>query len=148
MGERLVFEVADRQLDLGVLAVLGIDRVHVLLPVGEEGKVAPVGKELGLRAVDAADDEPAAAVGGLGEFADARLGVVGDPAKRASALRRFEALKIKGRVLLPASRASLLRGPGRQLVLRVCLNQDPPTCRKCGSLLEGRQRQWCARGLS
>ena len=82
MGERLVLQVADRQLHLGMLAVLGVDGVHVLLPVGEEGEVAPVGEELRLPLlgvqVDAADDQPPAAVGGLGELADARLGVVGD----------------------------------------------------------------------
>jgi hypothetical protein len=46
VAERLVLEVADRQLDLGVPAMLGVDGVHVLIPVGEEGEVAPVGEEL------------------------------------------------------------------------------------------------------
>ena len=32
VGERLVLEVADRELDLGVLAMLGVDRVHALAP--------------------------------------------------------------------------------------------------------------------
>ena len=60
MRERLVFEVADRELDLGVLAMLAIDRVDLLAAVGEEGEVAPVGKQLGLVVLgvkmDATDD--------------------------------------------------------------------------------------------
>ena len=31
MGERLVFEVTDRELDLGVLAMLSVNRVQVSL---------------------------------------------------------------------------------------------------------------------
>ena len=46
--------------------------VHVLCAVGDEGEVAPVGKELGLLLlgvqVDAADDQPLAPERGLGEL--------------------------------------------------------------------------------
>ncbi len=48
MGERLVFEVADRELDLGVLAMLSVNGVQVLAAVGQEREVPPVGEELGL----------------------------------------------------------------------------------------------------
>ena len=44
MGERLVFEVADRELDLGVLAMLSVDRVQVLAAVGQNAKCRRYGK--------------------------------------------------------------------------------------------------------
>ena len=47
--ERLVFEVADRELDDGVLAVLGLDERERLGAVGDEREVPPVGQQLGLR---------------------------------------------------------------------------------------------------
>src|SRR5436190_22664340 len=76
MRERLVFEVADRQLDDGVLAVLGLDYLQRVGAVGEEREVAPVGPQLGLRAEQARapDDHPLATQGGLG---DLRLPVLG-----------------------------------------------------------------------
>jgi hypothetical protein len=46
--ERLVFEIADDELDLGVLAVLGVDVVHRLGAVANEREVPPVGKQLSL----------------------------------------------------------------------------------------------------
>ena len=49
MRECLVFEVADRELDDGVLAVLSLDERDVLAAVGEEREVAPVRPQLGLR---------------------------------------------------------------------------------------------------
>ena len=46
--ERLVFEVADGELDDGVLAVLGLDERESLGAVGDEREVPPVGQQLGL----------------------------------------------------------------------------------------------------
>ena len=43
MRERLVLEVADHELDDGVLAVLGLDQRDRLVAVGEEREVPPVG---------------------------------------------------------------------------------------------------------
>ena len=86
MGERLVFEVADRELDLGVLAMLSVDRVQVLAAVGHEREVPPVGEQLGLILLgvqmDAADDQPLVSQRRLGELADARVGIVGARAAR------------------------------------------------------------------
>ena len=63
MRERLVFEVADRELDDGVLAMLGLDDLQCLGAVGQEREVAPVRQQLGLRAdqAGATHDQPAAA---------------------------------------------------------------------------------------
>ncbi len=74
--ERLVFEVGDDLLDDGVLAVLGLDDRDVFGAVGDQTEVPPVGPQLGLGAHEAgaADDQPAAVVGGFG---DLRLTVVG-----------------------------------------------------------------------
>ena len=41
--ERLVFEIADRELDDGVLAMLGLDQQQRLGAVGREREVLPVG---------------------------------------------------------------------------------------------------------
>ena len=59
--EGLVFEVADRLLDDGVLAVFGLDEGDRFGAVGDEREVPPVGPQLGLRADEAgaADDQPA-----------------------------------------------------------------------------------------
>jgi hypothetical protein len=75
--QRLVFEVGDDLLDDGVIAVLGLDQRDVLVAVGDECEVPPVGPQLGLGADEprAADDQPAAAVGGLGDLRLAFLGV-------------------------------------------------------------------------
>ena len=63
MRERLVLEVADRELHDGVLAVLGLDRRERLGAVGDEREVAPVRPQLGLRAdqAGATDDQPLSA---------------------------------------------------------------------------------------
>lgn len=58
VGERLILEVADRQLDHGVAGVLCLDERQGLGAVGEEGEVAPVGKELGLSGSGAAPRSP------------------------------------------------------------------------------------------
>jgi hypothetical protein len=67
-----LLEVADRELDLGVAALVGLDLGERLGAVGEEGVVAPVGKQLGLGAEEAgaANDEPASAQGALGDLGD------------------------------------------------------------------------------
>ena len=65
-GESGAFlEVADRELDLRVAAVFGLDQGERLGAVGDEGVVAPVGEELCLRADQpgAADDQPTSASG-------------------------------------------------------------------------------------
>ena len=60
MGERLIFEISDRELDDGVLSVLCLDHRKGVGAVGDEREVAPVGPELGLGAdqAGAADDQP------------------------------------------------------------------------------------------
>ena len=80
MRERLVFEVGDDLFDDGVVAVLGLDEREILGAVGEEAEVPPVGPQLGLGAEQAGapDDQPPAAVGGLGDLRLAVLGVVAD----------------------------------------------------------------------
>jgi hypothetical protein len=77
--QRLVFEVANRQLDDGVLAVLGLDHVERVDAVGEEREVAPVGRQLGLGSEQARapHDQTLAGEHRLGDLRFARLGVVG-----------------------------------------------------------------------
>ncbi|MDP9414861.1 MAG: hypothetical protein M3Q08_12430, partial [Pseudomonadota bacterium] len=60
MRQRLVFEVADRELDDGVLAVFGLDGGKRVGAVGGEGKQLPGGQQLALaiEGPDAADDQP------------------------------------------------------------------------------------------
>ena len=53
VGERLLFEVGDDLLDDGVLAVLGLDERDLLVAVGDQAEVPPVGPQLGLRAEQA-----------------------------------------------------------------------------------------------
>jgi hypothetical protein len=59
--QRLIFEVADDELNLGVLAMLGIDERRRVAAVGEECEVTPVAEQLGLLIlcvqVDAANDQ-------------------------------------------------------------------------------------------
>ena len=78
----LGLEIADDELDLGVLAVLSVDVVHRLGAVGDECVVAPVGEQLGLIflgvQVHAADDQALIAERRFGQFADAGVGVVSD----------------------------------------------------------------------
>ena len=67
-----LFQVADRKLDLGVAAMIGLDKRERLGAVGDEGVVTPVGKQLGLGANEAcaANDEPAPAQRALGDLRD------------------------------------------------------------------------------
>ena len=60
MREGLVFEIADRQLDRGVVAVIGVGDQRRVGAVGRERVVAPVGEQLGLGSdqAGAADDQP------------------------------------------------------------------------------------------
>ena len=76
--QRLVFEVGDHLFDDGVVAVLGFDERDLFVAVGEEREVPPVGPQLGLGAeqAGAADDQPPAAVAGLGDLRLALVGVV------------------------------------------------------------------------
>src|SRR3954451_22414336 len=76
--ERLVFEVADAELDDGVLAVLGFDDSERLGAVGGERKQLPGGQQLalGVEGAYAANDQPAAVEGGLCDLRDARGRVV------------------------------------------------------------------------
>lgn len=63
MRERLVFEVADRELDDGVPALLGLHDRERPGAVGDEGVMHPGRQQFGLGglAADAADDQPPAA---------------------------------------------------------------------------------------
>ena len=74
----LVFEVGDDLLDDGVVAVLGLDGLDRIGPVGEKREMAPVRPQRGLRAdqAGAADDQPPAAVDGFGDLRLPALGVV------------------------------------------------------------------------
>jgi hypothetical protein len=76
--ERLVFAVCDDLLDDCVLAVLSLDDGDVVGAVGDDGEVAPVGPQLGLRAdkARAPDGQPPVAVGGLGDLRLTVFGVV------------------------------------------------------------------------
>jgi hypothetical protein len=78
--ERLVFEVADGQLDDRVLAVLGLDRKQLVAAVGDKRKQLPTGQQLALaiQRADTADDQAPAAERGLGDLRDRAVGVVGE----------------------------------------------------------------------
>ena len=71
------FEVADAQLDRGVAAVILVKLDRGADPVGDQGVVAPGGKQLGLGAdqAGAAHDQPATLVAGLGDLRQAPLGI-------------------------------------------------------------------------
>jgi hypothetical protein len=71
-----------------VAAVVGIQPGGGAGPVGDEGVVAPGGKELGLVALvaDATDDQPVALPGGLGDLGDP-VGLVGDRGTQAASGR-------------------------------------------------------------
>jgi hypothetical protein len=75
----LVFEVADRELDNGVLAVLGFDDGQWLGAVGQEREVAPVGPEpgLGSEQPSAPHDQALLAERGLCDLGLALVGVIG-----------------------------------------------------------------------
>jgi len=76
--QRLIFEVDNDLLDDGVLAMLGLYDRDVLRAIGDEGEMSPVGPQLGLRTdqAGAPDDQPAVAVGRLGDLRLAFVGVV------------------------------------------------------------------------
>ena len=78
--ERLVDEVADHELNDGVLAMLFLDQLERLAPVSDEGEVLPGRKQLLLiiEGADPANDQPLVAEHGLGDLGRARLRVVGD----------------------------------------------------------------------
>ena len=80
MRECLVFEVTDRELHDGVLAVLCLDELDRVGAVGEEREMAPVGPQLGLGAdqAGAAHDQPLAAEHRLRDLRLPALGVVGE----------------------------------------------------------------------
>lgn len=74
----LVFEIADAELDDGVLAVLGFDRRKRVGAVGRRRKQLPARQQLALaiERADAAHDQPPAAEDCLGDLRDARRRVV------------------------------------------------------------------------
>ena len=78
MREGLVFEVADHQLDRGVVAVIDIGGERRNGAVGHERVVAPVGEQLGLGAHEprASDGQPPVPEWAL---SDLRLADVGMP---------------------------------------------------------------------
>ena len=55
-----LLEVADRELDLGVAAMIGLHEGERLVAVGDEGVVAPVGKEGAKKIKQEAGSAPAA----------------------------------------------------------------------------------------
>jgi hypothetical protein len=79
--ERLLDEVADDELDAGVLAVLALDERERLAAVGDEGEVLPGRKQLllGIKGAHAAGDQPLAVERRLGDLRLAGLGVVVQP---------------------------------------------------------------------
>jgi hypothetical protein len=109
VGERLVFEVADRELDLGMLAMLSVNLVQILAAVGHEREAPPVGEELGLILLgvkmDTADDQPLASQRGLGELADAR------PSRLGSGFRLRRQRDAPGRPALAQSEARRVPNP-------------------------------------
>jgi len=72
-----VLEVADHVFDLGVAAVIGVQRHGGSDPVGDERVVVPGREQLALggQVADPAHDQPVALVGGLGDLGHARVGV-------------------------------------------------------------------------
>src|ERR1700733_5722758 len=78
MRERLVFEVADRELDDGVLAVLSLHDLQRLGAVGDEREIPPVRPQLCLWADEpgAAHDQPPAVSGYFGDLRFTVIGVV------------------------------------------------------------------------
>ena len=60
MRERLVFEIADRELNDGMLAMLGLDEQQRLGAIGREREVLPVREQVRLLADQtcATDDQP------------------------------------------------------------------------------------------
>ena len=78
MSEGLVFEVADHELDGGVVAMIDIGDEQRHGAVGREAVVAPVGPQLGLLAdqAGAAHDQPEVAEPGLGDLRLPGVGVV------------------------------------------------------------------------
>jgi len=72
-----VFEVADDELDDGVLAVLGLDELDRSVRLVANGSAPSwAAARLGAQRADAADDEALIAEGGLGDLGDARRRVV------------------------------------------------------------------------
>jgi hypothetical protein len=76
--EGLVFEVADGELDDGVLAVLGLDDLEVVAAVGQKREVPPVWPEFSLVSdqAGAANDQALGADHRLGDLRLAIFGVV------------------------------------------------------------------------
>jgi hypothetical protein len=76
--ERLVFEVADRELHDGVLAVLSLHDLQRLGAVGDEREIPPVRPQLCLRADEsgATHDQPSSVSSCLGDLRFTVLGVV------------------------------------------------------------------------
>lgn len=93
MGERLIFEVADRELDNGVLTMLGLDELEGVGGVGREGKQFPRRQQLALavEGADATDDEASAADSGFGDLSDARRGKSLSVVQAASSIRSIAA---------------------------------------------------------
>ena len=94
MRQRLVFEVADRELHDGVLAVLGFDELERVGAVGQEREVAPVGPQLGLGAdqAGAADDQSLGAEHRLRDLRLPGLGVVLSVCQSGSGIAAIAAL--------------------------------------------------------
>ena len=106
VGERLVFEVADRERDDGMPAVRHPDRLEVVAAPGD-GRVALSARQqlpLGVERAHAAHDQAAPAQHGLGDLGHARLGIVvqGPPVVLFDGLDRPTRLQARADRVAPA----------------------------------------------
>lgn len=79
MRQDPVFQIADDQLDLGVVAMINVGDLERHRPVGEKAVVAPVRPQrelLGVAQAGAADDKAPVTVGHLRDLRLAPVGVV------------------------------------------------------------------------
>ena len=90
--QRLVFEIADAQLDDGVLAMLGLDDLKRVGAIGQERRVLLTRQQraLGVESAHAPNDQPLACERGLGDLSFAGGRVVGQclPGVRGDLLDR------------------------------------------------------------
>ena len=78
MRKGLVFELADRELNNGVLTMLCLDELELIGAVGQECVMTPVGPQLGLLTHEsgASDDHPCGTERCLRDLRFAALGVL------------------------------------------------------------------------
>jgi hypothetical protein len=105
--ERLVFELADAELDDGVLAVLGFDDANRLAAVGQKREVTPIGPELALGAEQpgAPDDQALLADQGVCDLPRRSRSFGGQSTAVADPAPRLTKVSVR-RVATPRSRGS------------------------------------------